>query len=533
MHGMGSNRRTAAGIACLVSALTFSVAARAAGGNVLTVGLLSEPASLNPLAVTATETRDIVELLYLKLLEEQPDFVTFQPQLARSWEYSADSLSITFHLRDDVRWTDGTPVTAEDVRFTWQLEVDTVVAWTSAHLKAHIRDVEVRDPLTAIFHFDERYPYQLMDANDGVILPGHILAGAPRADIKTHFIGRRPVGNGPYRLARWEPARYIELGRNPDYHEAGIPRVERVVFEFVPDMVTLMTRLKKGEIDLLESVPSDQVRPLQEAYPEVRVYTYPSRGMTFVGWNVERAPFADREIRRALTMAIDRKEIIETVWAGNGMECRSPVHAILWAFDDAIEPLPHDPDAARAALDRLGWSDSDGDGVRDRDGKPFEFELITNYGSQQRVDVATMVEADLRKIGVIVRIRTLEFGTFIDRVMSAEFDACVLGWKTATKPDITGQWHSGSVPPNGYNISHYRNPLVDDLIARAAAALDQGEARALWSSAQRIIYEDQPFTFIAIPYEVTAVRDRFCNVQPNAISALYHLREWRLGANCP
>ena len=517
---------------CL-ACLSFPAPALAEGGSTLTVGLLSEPATLNPLVSTSAQTKDILERIYIKLLDEKDDFLNFNPRLARRWEYGPDSLSVTFYLRDDVRWTDGVPVTAEDVRFTWELEVDTLVAWPSSGIKSSIRDVEVVDTYTVSFHFTRRYPSQLMDANDGVILPKHVLGDVPRGELRTHEFGRSPVGCGPFKLGRWEAGRFIELVRNENYYENGKPYVDRVIFKFVPDMVTLTTQLKKGEIDVLESIPADLGAGLTEKYPNLKIYTYPSRQYVWIAWNVRHELFKDAEIRRALTMAVNRDEIIETLFGGLASECKSPIHSNLWAFDDGIEPLPYAPDSSRSVLGKHGWTDGNGDGILDKDGKPFQFEMMTNSGNQLRVDIVTMAEAYLEKVGVKVVVRTLEFGTVVDALLSGGYESCVFGWRTATKPDITNEWHSSSLPRKGMNVSFYQNPEVDALIDEAKVTLDQTRAKELWSRVQRIIYYDQPFTFVAIPHEVNAVDKRFCNIRPNAISFFYNLREWRTGGSCP
>ncbi len=532
------SRRRRAGQVVLALVLTCALAAGAAlasgsGGGTLTVGLLSEPATLNPLVVTSNETKDIVWSLFLKLLDEQPDYLNFSPRLAESWEFSPDSLSITFRLREGVRWTDGEPVTAGDVRFTWQLHVDTLVAWPGRHIKQHITDVVVIDPRTVRFDFSQRYPYQLMDANDGVILPKHLLGDVPRDQLRTHSFGRHPVGNGPFRLARWEPEQYIELERNDDYYESPKPFIDRVIFKYVPDMVTLMTQLKKGEIDLLESVPADQMPSLLSHRPDIGIYTYPSRDYWYIAWNTSNDLFSSAATRQALSKAINNREIIETLWQSRAEPCISPIHPNLWAFDDGIEPVPFDPTRARAELEALGWSDSDGDGILEKDGRVFEFEMITNSSNQLRVDVATMAEAYLKRIGVKVHIRTLEFQSVVQKLLSSEYESCVLGWGTPTKPDLTNHWHSSAVPRNGMNISVYKNPAVDDLIDRAKAETNRSTAMELWRQAQRIIYADQPFTFLLIPHEVNALDERFCNVKPNAISFFYNLRGWRVTPDCP
>jgi len=519
-------------ILLLAAAVVIAATAARADDTTLTVGLLSEPSTLNPLTATATETRDIIDRIYQNLLQEQGDFINFAPQLASAWEFSADSLAITFRLRDDARWSDGEPVTAEDVRFTWEVQTDTLVAWHSSEIKEQIRDVEVIDPHTVVFHYSEHYPYQLMDANDGVILPRHLLASVPRGELATHAFGRSPVGCGPYRLEKWKSGQYVELVA--DDHFYGVrPVVDRLIFKFVPDMVTLMTQLKKGEIDMLESVPAEQQKSLREGYPDVEVYRNPSRRIDFVAWNTSRAPFSDARLRRALTMAIDRGEIIEVVWGGNAVECTSPIPSILWAYDPGIAPVPFDPDGARAELAALGWSDHDGDGVVDRDGTPLAFELITNSGNTQRADICTLVESFMRRVGVKVSIRTLEFKTVINKLFDGDYDACVFELKMATKVDITSNWHSSAFPRNGYNFSFYRNPEVDTLIERARVMCNPEAARPLWSRVQRLIYEDQPFTFLAVPDDVTALDRRFCNVRPNAISFMANVNEWKVGADCP
>ena len=496
----------------------------------LVVGTRAEPATLNPIAITASEGHQIAGLLFQKLLEEQDDFMSFKPQLAKSWSLSRDGLDLTFVLRDDARWSDGEPVTASDVRFTWQVQTDTTVAWPSASIKARIRDVEVRDPHTVVFHFTEHYLYQVMDANDGVILPEHLLSAIPRSQLKAAPFGRAPVGNGPYRLARWESGQFIELARNPVY--AGpAPRVERVVIKFVPDAVTLVSQLEAGEIDLLESVQPGDVTAIRSRRTDVRILETPSRRMSFVAWNNARAPFNNREVRVAMTMAIDRGALIKQVWGGHAQECTSPLVPLLWAFDPSIPAIPYDPAGAREKLSKLGFGDSNHDGILDRDGKPLSFELLVN-DAQNRVDAATMIQAQLKKIGVDARLRVMEYGAFTDRILAVDYDAAFIEWKVTTKVDLTQLFHSSSLRPHGYNFMGYSNPEVDAGIDRALSLADPGLAKPVWARVQRAIYADQPCTFVAVPQELTAIDDRFCHVTPSPISIFAHLDDWRIEPDC-
>lgn len=510
----------------------------ACGGNVsdgsdaVVIGMLGDPQSLNPLVASTVQAQDVINLVFLKLLVEEADFLGFRPRLAERWAFGEDSLAITFYLRRDVLWQDGEPVTSEDVRYTWELQTDSLVAWSSRHLKDQVADVEVVDDHTVTFHFTGRYPNQLKDANDGVILPKHVLEQIPREVFRTSEFGRNPTGCGPFKLTRWVAGQYVELERNANYYERGKPYLDRVVFRIVPDMTTLVTQLKTGEIDCLESLPMDALPQLQEDYPNIRIYRYLSRGITFVAWNLENELFEDGGIRRALAMAVNVPEMIETLWKGMARQANSPMHPMLWAHDPSLEAIPYNPDQARAILKSHGWIDGDGDGVLERDGLRFEFEMTTNQGIQVRADVLTMVQEYLRRIGVKVNARVLEWNTFINGVITGEFESCVLGWQVSTRADLSTFWRSTAVPPSGFNASRYANPEVDRLIDRARSSLDPDEARGLWIRCQRIIYEDQPILFICYPYEVVGLDERFCNVEPNAHGFFVNLHEWDVGDNC-
>ena len=494
----------------------------------LIVGLLSDPGTLNPLYASSSQAKDIIGLMFLTLLREESGFVDFRPSLAERWEFSPDRLELTFHLRRDVTWHDGAPVTARDVEFTWECQTDTLVSWRGRHLKDRIAAVEVIDDFTVRFRYTTVYPYQLMDANDGVILPRHLLGDIPRDRLRTCEFGRHPVGNGPYRFSRWESKQYVSLERAPRESVDGPPEVGRIVFRIVPDMVTLLAQLRAGEIDCLESIPPLDAVSLRRENEGLKLYTYPSRSMTFISWNCTRAPLDNRDVRRALGMAIDRASIIETVWHGMAEECRSPMHPVLWAYDDSIPAIPYDPVAAVALLRAAGWEDSDGDGVLDRDGRELSLEMIANYGNQQRLDIMTMAQAQLEQIGVRIEQRVLEWNTFIERITGGNYDSCVMGWKVGTRADLKEFWHSGSTGSGGMNIAGFADPVVDAQIMKARDLVDREAARTIWHDCQRRIYQAQPFCFLAVPYEIYALDARFANVEPSPITFFYNIEEWRV-----
>ena len=498
--------------------------------STLVVGTRAEPKTLNPVAIASSEGHQIAALIFQKLLVEQDDFISFKPGLAREWSLSPDGLDVIFKLREDARWSDGKPVTASDVRFTWQVYTDTTVAWPSASIKARIRDVEVRDAKTVVFHFKERYLYQLMDANDGVILPEHLLASIPRAELKAAPFGRAPVGNGEYILKRWESGQYIDLAANPRYFGPA-PKIERVLVKFVPDVVTLVSQLKAGEIDLLEAVQASDLAAIRAKRPDVEILDVPSRRLTFIAWNHARAPFESASIRGALTNAIDREAIIRNVWGGYARESTSPLVPLQWAFDPSIAAIPFDPDAARSSLRAQGFADANGDGILERDGKPFSFDLLVN-DAQARIDAVTLVQAQLKKVGIDVNVRVMEYNAYIERILAKDYDAAFVEWKMPTKVDLTPLFHSRSIRPKGLNFISYSNPELDRLIDDALAQSDMTKAGELWAKAQRIVVADQPYTFVAVPQELIAVDDRFCNLAPSPISIFAHIADWRIKPDC-
>jgi len=493
--------------------------------DALIIGLINDVSSLNPLLTTSSVDNDVQGRLFLTLLEEQPDFTTFKPRLAKSWEFSPDGKKITFHLRGDVYWIDGVKVTARDVRFTWLKQRDPQIAWIHMSTKAHIRDVQVVNDSTVAFIFSKTYPYQLMDANEGYILPEHILKDLEGPEWRTTTFNRNPVTNGPYKLRRWVSQQFIELVANESYYEPGKPRIKRVIFKIVPDQTALLTQLETGEIDVMEGLPPKDVERISER-GDIEVVRFPDLQYVYIAWNGRDPLFQNVRIRRALTMAIDRQAIIRSVYYGFAQECISPIVPLLWAYNQRIKPLPYDPASARSILKAEGWIDHNGDGWIDKDGKKFEFELMTNYGNQIRRDIMIMVQAQLKEIGIKVNLRTYEWTVFSEKLRKGDYQAAITGWRVGTKVELRSFWHSSQIGRAGFNRVFYCNPVVDRLIDRAEEILDRKEALPLWHRLQEIIYNDQPVTFLYVPQRIVGVNKRIKGYQMNPLSVFYNLRDW-------
>ncbi len=492
----------------------------------LIVGETSAYESLNPMHTTDAHARDIYQQLFLLLLRENADLLTFSPRLAKSWEFSEDRKELTFHLRDDVYWSDGVKVTAKDVKATFDLQTDPEVLWSGRHLKKYMDSVTVSDDYTVVYHFNHVYPYQVMDVNDGPILPAHFIEKYDPSEIKSIPIEQFPT-DGPFRIGEWERGQSLTLVPYENYYETGIPRLKKVIFKIIPDQMTLITQLRAGEIDCMETAPPSEVDMLKKNYPDLRIYEFDGRGYVYLGWNGARPPFDNVKVRRALSHAINRQMIIDNLYYGLAKECIGPFPPLVWAYDPDIRPIPFDPEKALEMLKEEGFEDSDGDGYLDKDGKPFEFELLTNQGNQIRADIQIMVQEQLKKIGVKVIPVTMEWTVMLARHKEGDFDAVVSAWRAGSKADLSPIWSCAARSEEGYNRVDYCDPAVDSLNALAASMLDFDEARPLFHKAQRMIYEAQPYTFLYVRSELLILHKRFSGAAPNAVSTFDNLHEWR------
>ncbi len=501
-------------------------------GGTAVVAMAGDIKSVNDLLTSSNYTAtEVLMRMFLRLVEERPDYAvgppTFGPQLARSYDWSADRKTLTFHLQPEARWSDGVPVTADDVRFTWQAQTSHAIAWDSVDMKKAITDVEVVDPKTVRFHFSRAYAKQMLDVNEGVIFPSHVWGKLPfsewrkRADwFRDHL-----VCDGPFVLESWQPQQQIVLKRNERYFEPGLPRLDRVVIRIIPDQASTMTQLFNGELDFIPQVaPAEAARV--NADPHLRLLTYWFRLSVVVSWNNTRPPFGDPDIRRALTLAIDRQTIVDTLWGKYARVADSPIIQAVWAHDAKLKPLPYDPAEARRILAAKGFRDSDGDGVLDRGGRPFAFELLSNAGNQQRNDAAVMIQAQLKKVGIKVTPRILEFATLIDATDRGDFDAAVEGFGMDTSLDLTSYFHTAA--PNGdqRNSARYSNPEVDRLIEQSMAMTNLADAKPILDRIQEIIQRDQPYTFLWESQRMPAINRRLHDVKPNMLFALANMKEW-------
>jgi peptide/nickel transport system substrate-binding protein len=514
------------------------------GGTVVITVPADADVLLPPLTINPTATQ-VGGLIFDRLAEVGDNLNTvgdagFRPRLARGWTWAPDSMSIAFSLDPRARWHDGPPVTAEDVRFSFRLNTDPMVGSFIAPLLANIDSVSVRDSLTPVFWFKKRTPEQFFEAAFQTrILPAHLLRGVKPAELRTSEFARHPVGSGPFRLARWTPSTAIELVADTA-HYGGRPHLDRVIWSIAPDPSAAVVRLFSGEADVLEYLRPQDVAEIPK-HPQLKAARYGGLQQIYLLFN-ERDPknwarphpiFGDREVRRAVTMAVDRRRLVANVLDSLGVVSPGPFPRAHWTADTTIAQLPYDPDSAAKILDRLGWRAGGPDGYRARNGVPLTFSIVAPNSSSSRVRMAVLMQEMLRQVGVRVNIEQAEFVSFGERLRTKKFDAAMTGVQLDPSPSTIRQnWASSAVSPTSEdNPGSYANRRFDALVDSAVAQMDPAKAKRQYRRAYETIMADAPAIWLYEPVLYAGMHKRIHPVRMRADAWWAGIPEWYIPAD--
>ncbi|MCX5890551.1 MAG: peptide-binding protein [Deltaproteobacteria bacterium] len=477
---------------------------------------------LPPLASDAASFA-IIGLVYDSLLKYDGD-LNLVSNLAESWQVSEDGLTITFKLRHGVKWHDGAPCTAQDVLFSYQVMVDpkTPTAYSGDYLQ--VKQAEAPDDYTFRVTYPKPFAPALGSWTGLAILPRHLLAGQ---DITKSPLARHPIGTGPYKFKEWRAGEKIALTYNPDYFE-GRPYLNGYLYLVKPDTATMFLELKAGNLDRMGLNAIQYTR--QTDYPKFnRMYNkfrYIPFSYIYLGYNLEDSRFADRRVRQALTYAINKKELIDGVLMGLGEEAYGPYKPGTWYYDADVPKFSYDPEKAKALLAAAGWQPNS-DGILVKDGRPFAFTILTNQGNDTRERTAVIIQDRLRAVGIVVKIRTVEWAAFLKEfIEKGNYEAVILGWNTGLDPDQYDIWHSSKTKPGELNFIHYKNAEVDRLLDEGRHTFDREKRRQAYFKLQEIIAEDQPYTFLFVPDALPAISKRFRGIKPAAAGIDYNFIKW-------
>jgi peptide/nickel transport system substrate-binding protein len=468
------------------------------GGTVIR-RLESECKTLNWVLYTTAYENFVLRHLYDPILDYDKDGNLIPVLAAAPPVISDDHLRITVRLRTDIHWQDGTPITARDCKYTLdRIQDPNIPALNKLAYFEKLDRLETPDDHTLVFVWKEPFAPSLFALTQLWPIPEHIYS---QGDFLTHPANRRPVGSGPFVLDEWRSGQYISLRRYDDYHGKKA-YLDRMIFKVVEDDAVALAMLKTGELDEMRATQIQWERQMSDPDFESRFnkYTYYFPQYNFISYNCRSAWFSDPRVRRAMTLLFDRESVNNKIYSGFARLVSGPFYINSWAYDKTVKPDPFDPDRAKRLLDEAGWTDTNGDGLRDKDGRKFEFELMIAHGSNTAAQFSQLLQEECGKAGIRVKIRQIEGSTFFDRIDKGEFDACMLGWTLDLDPDVYDTFHSSKTPPSGLNHGGYSNAEVDSLLEAGRAEFAQKKREEIYHRIHRIMQEDPPYTFVnAVP----------------------------------
>lgn len=510
------------------------------------VGDYQEPKGLIYHIHQQAHTVTILHSIYYRMLnlnendEMVPELLAEVPTLENGG-ISPDAKTCTLKFRDGFTWHDGEPVTAEDFKFTWEFIMDPATLAQTMFGWDRISSVEVPDPLTAIVNFDEAYPTFVEAVLLNPIMPKHLLEGLE--DPGNSDYARNPVGNGPFIFKEWRPGDQIVVEANPNAPLP--PKLERIIFKFVPDQNTMLALVRVGDIDVAWDMTENHVAELQKM-DHVETVLVPGGAVERYYFNFRNPQnlgephpiFTDVRVRKAIAMTMDRFTLVDKVLGGNAVVAVSEMDNSPW-FNEDLEPYPYDPEAAKALLDEAGWVDSDGDGIRDKDGKKLSFRHTVTAGNQVRENVQVFFQANLKDIGVEMIIDNAPaatvFGGCGDGGVWGVSSFDMMGFSTKADgldtPTALVQFFDESqirdceTNPAGGNSQAFRDEIMQENLDCSKVEIDREKRKVCVDMVQQRIHEECPVIYLYDKLDVYGINKRVGGVDPTPFG--YHDRNYR------
>jgi peptide/nickel transport system substrate-binding protein len=490
-------------------------------GDALITGSIGEASNLIPILSTDQASSQISGMVYNGLVRYDKN-LKLEGDLAESWEVANGGLVITFHLRRGVKWHDGQEFTSRDVLYTYRVTVDPKTPTAYSEDFKQVKKAEALDRYT--FRVTYARPFAPGLASWGMpVLPAHRLEGK---DITKSPLVRSPIGTGPYTFKEWIPGQQITLESYRDYWE-GAPYISRLIYRIIPDNSTMYMELKSGGIDEMGLSPVQYQRQTetQEFKSRFNKFRYPAFSYTYLGYNLRLPMFQDRRVRQAITSAIDKDEIVQGVLLGMGQKAHGPYKPGTWAYKPNVPEPGYDPAHAAALLKEAGYV-MGRDGVLVKDGERLSFTIMTNQ-NDERVKCALIIQQRLKQVGIEVKVRVMEWASFITNFIdTGRFEAVLLGWTVSQDPDIYDIWHSSKTEPKELNFIRFKNQEVDRLLDEGRSTFDVAKRRACYYKIQDILAYEQPYTFLFVPDALPVVSARFRGIEPAPAGIMHNLIKW-------
>ncbi len=507
------------------------------GGTLRRAIWSSPPGVLHPSLYNDTYDAFIVDLIYDGMLTPDPN-MGYEGALAKEWEISDDSKSVTFHLRDGLKWHDGEPVTTEDVAFTFEFiahadytgprysSIKAILGAEEYHNGEadSISGIEIIDKNTIKITTKEVYAPFFEDIATRNIIPKHIWSQVEISTAKeaTELL-RNPVGAGPFKIKRFVPDQYTELAAYEDYWD-GRPYLDTFIIQ-VANQDTAQAQIVNGEIDFMDisSMNDDDISFLEDG--GIIVHQFSSDGYQHCGLNNRLEVFSDKRVRQAFTYAINRQAIVDNLMDGYGSVCNVPLPPGHWAYPNDVNEYEFNPDKAIDLLQEVGWEYRDG--TMYRDGEPVKFSLKYPTGNKVRENSAPLIQQNLADIGIEVELLLMEFGTLLDEVIERhDFEMYLMGWGLSPDPDARGMWHSSVSNLGGWNTVGFVNDRNDELMEEGVKYLDIEDRKGIYEEWGKLMNEEMPSIFLYSMNQGFALNPKLKGTQMYTFDQYYKVNKW-------
>lgn len=521
--------------------------------NVVVIGIPSDVATINPLYAFDLQEGHLTDLLFLKpAMEKWNDslgLIEFEPMLAESWNVNKDSSFITVNLRDNIFWSDGKPITVDDIIFSFDVYSDPKVnsrlyglfgnfySDENLHVDAGKTFRKNSEKSLTIF-FKDYKQFSFLDINFA-ILPSHAYQKISRDDIGTAEINFKPITSGPFKVYKWERDQKIHLIADSSSYLFNGNNVQEIIFKIVPDDFSLFTQLKTGEVDLIEGFEAERVKELND-YEQLTTTSIKGRDFDYLGWNnidpdayqkKQIKPnrfFSSAKIRKALSIAINRNEIFRSVIGKFGQIYDSPISPIFKSYiDSSLFSFDYNPSLAKQMLEDEGWKDNNGDGILEKDNKKFSFNIYSNTGNPIREYAATVIKNNLKEIGIEAETIFVERSELIDGLINKKYDAFLSGW-TVQIPLNLDNFRDPVSEKGMFNFSGYNNQEVNDLLANLNPSDSESKKFSTYKSISKILKETEPVTILFWVDNIIVYNKRIKNLKISPLGLYNDAWAWRV-----
>ena len=475
----------------------------------------SNPSRINPIIATDSASGEIAGFVFNGLVKYDKDGREIIGDLAESYEFE-NNTTLLFHLRHGVKWHDGAPFGAKDVVFTYDIINDPSVVSPYTSTFRMVKSVTAVDPYTVRVIYKKPY-FKALETWMMGIVPYHLLKD--EKNMMSSRFNLHPVGTGPYKLKKLVFSQNIELEAFDDYFEHR-PKIDTISFHVIPDPMTRFLMLTSHQIDIGQLEAMQYERQVDKAFfKRFRTIETISHSYTYLGFNLRLKKFKDPRVRRALSLAIDRQEMVDILFMGHGRVCTGPFLPGGPAFNTGVKAPEPNLEKAKALLAEAGYDAA----------HPLRFEIATSNSSSIRPYAAQIIQYQLERIGVRVTLRIMEWQAFLNMVVfPRKFDTVLLGWSLSLTPDPYLLWHSDNDKPGAFNFVGYHNAEVDRLIDTMQTTVSRAELGKIWRRIFAKIVADDPYLFLYIPNEITVVNRNITPIVP-AINGIWHnYIEWEI-----